>query len=109
LFHFHPITSIFTIGKMLKTLFLLFLIFEITLASLPGLDHKYYERGDIVEVKARKIVSNQALPFEYYSLKFCQPKPKKYSTESLGEVLFGDRIENSLYHVCLFFLKKRLK
>ena len=88
---------------MIKIIFILFLIFEITYGFLPGLDHRFYDRGEVIEVKTRKLVSKQSLPFEYYSLKFCKPNPKKYTAESFGEVLFGDRIENSLYQV-LFVL-----
>jgi transmembrane 9 superfamily member 2/4 len=77
---------------------ILVLIFE-SIAYLPGLDHQYYNSGDFIEVKTRKLISTQSLPYDYYSLKFCEPDPRKYSAESLGEILFGDRIENSLYHV----------
>lgn len=37
------------------------------------------------------------LPYEYYSLPYCRPDPIVNSAENLGEVLRGDRIENSLY------------
>ena len=40
-----------------------------------------------------------ALPFEYYSLPFCQPPVIVSSAENLGEVLRGDRIFNSLYQI----------
>jgi transmembrane 9 superfamily member 2/4 len=88
--------------KSLLTLLVLVFIFE-SIAYLPGLDHQFYNRGDFIEVKTRKLVSTQSLPYDYYALKFCEPDPKKYSAESLGEILFGDRIENSLYHVNYFF------
>lgn len=39
------------------------------------------------------------LPYSYYSLPHCQPKKIEDSTENLGEVLRGDRIENSPYTV----------
>jgi hypothetical protein len=45
------------------------------------------------------LFSKKNLPFSYYSLKFCQPEPKILATESIGEVIFGDRIENSLFNV----------
>ena len=41
------------------------------------------------------------LPYEYYSIPYCKPEVVKSSAENLGEVLRGDRIENSLYEVCL--------
>lgn len=39
------------------------------------------------------------LPFEYYSLPVCKPPVIVDSAENLGEVLSGDRIENSLYQL----------
>ena len=41
------------------------------------------------------------LPYEYYSLPYCRPEKIVHSAENLGEVLRGDRIENSLYQVCM--------
>ena len=38
------------------------------------------------------------MPFEYYSLPFCKPHIHSVQ-ENLGEVLSGDRIENSVYKV----------
>lgn len=37
------------------------------------------------------------LPYSFYSLPFCRPKKILDSAENLGEVLRGDRIENSPY------------
>ena len=39
------------------------------------------------------------LPYEYYSLPFCRPPKIINSAENLGEVLRGDRIENSVFKV----------
>jgi hypothetical protein len=39
------------------------------------------------------------IPYEYYSLDFCRPKHEREQSENLGEVLSGDRIENSVYKV----------
>ena len=39
------------------------------------------------------------LPYDYYSLPFCRPPTIEESAENLGEVLSGDRIENSMYKV----------
>jgi transmembrane 9 superfamily protein 2/4 len=39
------------------------------------------------------------LPYEYYSLPFCKPDRIINMAENLGEVLRGDRIENSPYKV----------
>ena len=39
------------------------------------------------------------LPYEYYSMPYCRPEKIMPSAENLGEVLRGDRIENSPYEV----------
>lgn len=59
-------------------------------------------QGDELKVKVNKLTSIKTqLPYSYYSLPFCQPKKIVDSTENLGEVLRGDRIENAPYSVCL--------
>lgn len=44
-------------------------------------------------------MSVKNLPYEYYSLPYCRPAKILSSAENLGEVLRGDRIENSPYEV----------
>lgn len=44
-------------------------------------------------------MSVKNLPYEFYSLPYCQPDKIVSSAENLGEVLRGDRIDNSLYSV----------
>jgi transmembrane 9 superfamily protein 2/4 len=39
------------------------------------------------------------MPYDYYSLPYCTPKKFGLKSENLGEVLSGDRIENSVYKV----------
>ena len=51
-----------------------------------------------LKVNKLSSVKNQ-LPYEYYSLPYCRPEKIVQSAENLGEVLRGDRIENSLYQV----------
>jgi transmembrane 9 superfamily protein 2/4 len=59
-------------------------------------------QGDILQVKVNKLTSTKTqLPYSYYSLPYSAPKKIQDSTENLGEVLRGDRIENSLYVVSL--------
>lgn len=82
---------------------ILVILTSFSFAYLPGYDRKKYLKGDFIEVKTRKLASKKNLPFEFYSLQFCKPNPKRYATETFGEVLFGDRIENSLYLVSFFF------
>lgn len=67
---------------------------------VPGIAPTDFQKGDIVEIKAVKLTSIKAqLPYNYYSLPFCQPKEIKYASENLGEVLRGDRIANTVYEV----------
>lgn len=89
---------------MNRKIFIIFILIAITFshAYLPGLDRKRYKPNDVIEVKTRKLASKRNLPFDFYSLPFCKPKPLKSVAENLGEVLFGDRIENSLYIVSCF-------
>jgi transmembrane 9 superfamily protein 2/4 len=57
-------------------------------------------QGDILQVKVNKLTSTKTqLPYSYYSLPYVAPKKIQDSAENLGEVLRGDRIENSLYVV----------
>lgn len=55
-------------------------------------------QGDKVVLKVNKLTSIKTqLPYEYYSIPFCRPEKIVSSAENLGEVLRGDRIENSPY------------
>lgn len=55
---------------------------------------------DLLAVKVNQLSSIKTqLPYSYYSLPFCRPDTIVDSAENLGEVLRGDRIENSLYVV----------
>jgi hypothetical protein len=56
-----------------------------------------FVQGDFVEVRVNSLTSKFHLPFEFYSLPFCMPSMVTSSVESLGEMLGGDRVENSLY------------
>ena len=66
--------------------------------SLCGLLQK-----DPLAVKVNQLSSIKTqLPYSYYSLPFYKPGTIVDSAENLGEVLRGDRIENSLYVVSLY-------
>ncbi|KAH9625509.1 hypothetical protein KSS87_012110, partial [Heliosperma pusillum] len=55
-------------------------------------------QGDDLQVKVNKLSSTKTqLPYDYYFLKYCKPQKILNSAENLGEVLRGDRIENSVY------------
>jgi transmembrane 9 superfamily protein 2/4 len=57
-------------------------------------------QGDELKVKVNKLTSTKTqLPYSYYSLPYCPPDKIVDSAENLGEVLRGDRIENSPYVV----------
>ncbi|GAA0158142.1 transporter [Lithospermum erythrorhizon] len=65
---------------------------------LPGVAPQDFLTGDELNVKVNKLTSTKTqLPYSFYSLPFCHPKVIVDSRENLGEVLRGDRIENSPY------------
>ncbi|KAL4458390.1 hypothetical protein ABPG75_013255 [Micractinium tetrahymenae] len=64
---------------------------------LPGVAPQDFTRGDLITLKVNKLMSVKNLPYEYYSLPYCRPEKIVSSAENLGEVLRGDRIENSPY------------
>ncbi|MED6138625.1 Transmembrane 9 superfamily member 8 [Stylosanthes scabra] len=65
---------------------------------LPGVAPADFHKGDILRVKVNKLTSTKTqLPYSYYSLPYCRPNQIIDSAENLGEVLRGDRIENSPY------------
>ncbi|PPD92272.1 hypothetical protein GOBAR_DD10816 [Gossypium barbadense] len=54
--------------------------------------------GDPLYVKVNKLSSTKTqLPYDYYFLNYCKPPKIVNNAENLGEVLRGDRIENSVY------------
>ena len=54
----------------------------------------------ILRSQVNKLTSTKTqLPYEYYSLPFCQPDNVENVAENLGEVLRGDRIMNSHYEL----------
>jgi len=61
---------------------------------------KFWLQNDPLTVKVNKLTSIKTqLPYSYYSLPYCKPNTIIDSAENLGEVLRGDRIENSPYVV----------
>merc|ERR1711871_1149283 len=93
--------------KTISTLFnvLVFLTFFAVHSAfsfyLPGVAPRDFKDGDVVDLKVNSITSYMTkLPYKYYSLKFCEPEGGvKDMAETLGEVLGGDRIENSPYEL----------
>lgn len=81
-------------------LLLLFLLLASPANSfyLPGVAPRDFSKGDELQVKANKLTSTKTqLPYEFYYLDYCKPTEIVNSAENLGEVLRGDRIENSPY------------
>ncbi|KAL1020796.1 hypothetical protein UPYG_G00004770 [Umbra pygmaea] len=74
---------------------------------VPGVAPMNFQQDSPVEIKAVKLTSSRTqLPYEYYSLPFCQPEKVVYKAENLGEVLRGDRIVNTPYTVLMTQDKK---
>ncbi|MQM05917.1 hypothetical protein Taro_038738 [Colocasia esculenta] len=71
---------------------------------LPGSYPHKYEVGDVLSVKVNSLTSiDTEMPFTYYSLPFCKPQEGvRDSAENLGELLMGDRIENSPYRFRMY-------
>ncbi|KAL7190958.1 hypothetical protein ACSBR2_023098 [Camellia fascicularis] len=71
---------------------------------LPGSYPHKYGIGNTLSVKVNSLTSiDTEMPFSYYSLPFCKPKEGvKDSAENLGELLMGDRIENSPYQFKMY-------
>ncbi|XP_047321500.1 transmembrane 9 superfamily member 11-like [Impatiens glandulifera] len=71
---------------------------------LPGSYPHKYAIGDALSVKVNSLTSiDTELPYSYYSLPFCKPpEGVKDSAENLGELLMGDRIENSPYRFKMY-------
>ncbi|KAK4754941.1 hypothetical protein SAY87_008698 [Trapa incisa] len=71
---------------------------------LPGSYPHKYGIGDTLSVKVNSLTSIETeMPFSYYSLPFCKPSEGvKDSAENLGELLMGDRIENSPYRFRMY-------
>ncbi|XP_004288944.1 PREDICTED: transmembrane 9 superfamily member 7-like [Fragaria vesca subsp. vesca] len=81
----------------------LFFFFVLLLSLFPW-SHSFYgdvpkdfKKGDTMEVKVNKLSSTTPLPYDYYSLSYCKPPVIINSALSLGEVLRGDLIKNSVY------------
>jgi len=66
---------------------------------LPGVAHSY-KTDENVDLMVSKITSVKTqVPYDYYALPYCKPKHLQVVAENVGEVLEGDRIEESVYHL----------
>ncbi|RNF03841.1 endosomal integral membrane protein [Trypanosoma rangeli] len=67
---------------------------------IPGVQPKYYAEGETVPFMVNSLRSLKVLfPQRYYKLPFCAPKTLETKAEAIGEVIWGDYIQNSLYSV----------
>ncbi|GJX36083.1 transmembrane 9 superfamily member 11-like protein [Tanacetum coccineum] len=71
---------------------------------LPGSFPHKYDVGDRLYVKVNSLTSiDTEIPYGYYTLPFCKPlEGIKDSAENIGELLMGERIENSPYRFKMF-------
>lgn len=74
---------------------------------LPGVAPTDYHPGDSVPVYVNTLTPSgsqqlkSVIPYDYYrkELHFCEPKAEQAQGESLGSILFGDRLYNSPYNL----------
>ncbi|KAL6578548.1 Transmembrane 9 superfamily member 8 [Orobanche minor] len=91
---FHAIRTVF----IFTTICVLLIPDNALCFYLPGVAPEDFQKGDELNVKVNKLTSIKTqLPYSYYTLPFCRPNTIIDSRENLGEVLRGDRIENSPY------------
>lgn len=81
--------------------FLLLLISPISAFYLPGVAPITYSTGESVPVRVNTLSSIKSiLGYDFYSLSlFCRPSEVVEMPENLGEVLAGERTENSVYEI----------
>lgn len=72
---------------------------------LPGVAPKDYSKGTSVPLQVNALTAKDSLlPYDYYhpGFSFCTPEKSVSQSESLGSILFGDRLFNSPFKVgCL--------
>ncbi|XP_004241321.1 transmembrane 9 superfamily member 5 isoform X1 [Solanum lycopersicum] len=88
-------------GRMISQLVLPFHLLLMLGVSLASLNDHRYNIGDEVPLFVNKVgpLSNPSETYQYYDLPFCQPGELLPEKESLGEVLNGDRLTNTLYQL----------
>ncbi|CAM8913435.1 unnamed protein product [Rhodiola kirilowii] len=86
--------------RAVDLLLLILLGFWIIKVRSSSGEHRY-NVGDQVPLFVNKVgpFSNPSETYEYYDLPFCRPGEILKQSESLGEVLNGDRLANTLYKV----------
>jgi transmembrane 9 superfamily protein 2/4 len=69
---------------------------------IPGVSPQSYAKDDLLDIKVNALTSNQGvMPFPFYSFKNCAPTKEtiklQKKKENIGELLWGDQIEPSVY------------
>lgn len=76
----------------------LLLVHSVHCFNLFGIRPVDFKKGDELKVKVKGLTSTKTqLPISYYSLPFCRPNKIQDDAENLGEILLGDRRDNSPY------------
>ena len=66
---------------------------------LSGLSNSY-SAGDKLTLYVSKLTSvHTQMPYDYYSLPFCPPTKKQMEKENLGQLVSGERMENTVYQL----------
>ncbi|MED6107347.1 Transmembrane 9 superfamily member 10 [Stylosanthes scabra] len=82
---------------LLCTFFLLFAYYA-SCFNLFDVAPQDFHQGDPLMVKVKELTSTKTqLPYSYYSLPYCRPPQILDSAETLGKVLEGELIQNSLF------------
>ncbi|KAG0000480.1 hypothetical protein BGZ80_004530 [Entomortierella chlamydospora] len=82
-------------------------VFSAQAFYLPGVAPHEYAAGDNVPLMVNALTPGSdselksVIPYDYYDPQFgfCEPQQEKAQAESLGSILFGDRIWNSPYQI----------
>ncbi|KAG5473824.1 hypothetical protein LSCM1_04455 [Leishmania martiniquensis] len=65
---------------------------------VPGAAEKAYKEGETVQFMVNTLrSSSEMFPIDYTKMPFCQPATLEFKEESIGEIIWGDRMLNSLY------------
>ncbi len=77
---------------------LLLLVSAVAAFYLPGIDPVSYDAGMDVHIRVNSLRSlSDIFPYDYYRLPFCKPQHLVLKGESLGEIIWGDKVETSPY------------
>jgi len=69
---------------------------------LPGVAPRSYTENEQVDLKVNRLTSSKTqLAFDFYDLPFFRPPEIVNAAENLGEILTGNKIENTAYELLL--------